>query len=111
MNLIPKSETQTLEDLKAIGFHGNNLIQVNQPSFFFDRETGEITYDDDIIFTDEVDVGISRFIVATRRITPNSEEGKSELNWWNSRKLIAWYPAPQYGDDYSYHFRFKTLID
>lgn len=85
MNLIPKSETQTLEDLKSIGLHGDNLVQVERPSFFFNRETGEITYDDNIIFDDELIIGVSRFIVAARRLHTESDEGISELNWWNSR--------------------------
>lgn len=109
MNLIPKSETQTLEDLKAIGFHGNNLVQVERPSFFFNRETGEITYDDNIIFTDEVDVGISRFVVRDFRLFVRDPNFK--LAWWNERKLVGWYPCDQSGGDIAYHVRFKTLID
>ena len=111
MKLIPKSETQTLEDLKAIGFHGNNLVQVERPSFFFNRETGEITYDDNIIFNDESIVGISRFVVTTRRLFPDSPDFKSELERWNTITLVAWYPAPQHGTDTAHHVRFKTLID
>lgn len=111
MNLIPKSETQTIEDLKSIGLHGNNLVQVERPSFFFNRETGEITYDDNIIFDEEAVVGISRFYVRNHRLFINSEPFKSELEWWNSRKLIAWYPTIQRGDDIAYQVRFKTLID
>jgi hypothetical protein len=111
MNLIPKIETQTLEDLKSIGLHGNNLVQVERPSFFFNREIGEITYDDNIIFDDKVVVGISRFTVISRRLFINDKSYKSQLEWWNSRKLIAWYPSVQYGNDIAYLVRFKTLID
>ncbi len=111
MNLIPKSETQTLEDLKSIGLHGDNLVQVERPSFFFNRETGEITYDENIIFDDESIVGTSRFIVISRRLFINAESYKSELDWWNTRTLVAWYPAHQSGGDIAICVRFKTLID
>ncbi len=105
MNFIPKSETQTLDDLKSIGFHGRNLIQVKSPAFLFNPETLEITCD----LPEAIDMN-HVYNVVSLRLPIHAEIYKSQLDWWNNRKLVAWYPARQHGDDYSYHVRFKNLI-
>lgn len=103
MEFIPKSESQTIEDLKSIEFHGNNLVQLDFPSFYFDNETGDITYGQ----KDEVED--SRLYVVCHRLFINSES--FNLDWWNNQKLVAWYPTVQYGYDKAYLIRLKTLID
>ena len=77
----------TLEELKAIGIHGNNLIELPNPTFFHNPFTNEITDE----WRDGFDE--NRYYMFTRRLFPKSDEFQCQIDEINNAKLVLWMPC------------------
>lgn len=104
--LLPSKDICSFEDLKEIGFNCNNIIQVKSPCIAFNRETMEV-----LNFCENIPVGFEQISMKTQRIFPDSSEYSSLMNWYNSRKLIAWLPNKQPEGDIAHHVRLRVLVD
>lgn len=93
---------KTLEELKACGFHCNNMVQVEKPCFLYDWNTNIISYN----ITDEH--WDQNFCVKSERIFPIGSE--EEVERINNAQLVAWYPCRD-ESDYVKTIRCEELLD
>lgn len=93
---------KTIDELKAAGFHGNNLVQVERPAFYFDESTEKIQYEP---FYE----GQEHFNLITRQVMMWNP---TRADWYNAQDLIAWLPCSDadYHSDVLFfrHFVLKT---
>lgn len=92
---------KTIEELKANGFTCHNLVEVSQPTFLFNEETGEIRYYDalngltgDINYPD-----YQHKIVKTCMFTTPSGQMGLSVEHFNNCNLVAWYPCDDFVND------------
>lgn len=102
--ILPFRATQSLEDLKLIGFNCLNIVEVSSPCFSFNKDTLDI-----LNSCENLPEGFELFQLVTRRIFPNSKETASLMEWFNDQKLIAWLPYKQPAGDIAYWIRIKVL--
>ena len=103
--ILPFKATQSLEDLKLIGFDCLNIVEVSKPCFSFNKDTLEIFNS-----CENLQEGFEPLTVLTKRLFPDSPEFKRIMEEFNGKELIAWLPYHQPAGDIAHWVRIKVLV-
>jgi hypothetical protein len=87
---------QTIEDLKSIGFHGKNFIEVKLPSFFYDPVNRKVIESEEA-FQATNQLKLESHVVKTTKLYDNLGENMESglFRMIYNAKIVAWYPCEQ----------------